>query len=127
MGNDFYFLPADRCLYDKGPPNVQATEAAPASAASDSDPGEREEASADSGGDPKINRSDLFVIHRLRAKPVEYTVKIRHFVERNEWMIGVIVCDIEENERGRLSVADDLRRCAEMLEDRELTTTPEPK
>ena len=62
------------------------------------------------------NRSDQFVIHRLRSKPVEYTVKIRHFVSGGEWMMGVTVCDIEENERGRLCVADDLRRAAEIIE-----------
>ena len=70
------------------------------------------------------NRPDQFVIHRLRAKPVEYTVKIRHFVSGGEWMMGVTVCDIEEGERGRLSVAADLRHAAGMLED--LTATPEP-
>jgi hypothetical protein len=69
-------------------------------------------------------KSDQFVVHRLRAKPIEYTIKIRHFVSGGVWMMGVTVCDIEESERARLSVADDLRRAAELCED--LTAKPEP-
>ena len=63
-------------------------------------------------GDP-----DQFVVHRLRAKPVEYTVKIRHFVSGGGWMIGVQVLDLEDSDRARLCVADDLRRVADIVED----------
>jgi hypothetical protein len=63
-------------------------------------------------GDP-----NQFVIHRLRAKPIEYTVKIRHFVSGGRWMIGVQVNDLEDSDRARLSVADDLRRVADIVED----------
>jgi len=62
------------------------------------------------------NEPDQFVIHRLRAKPVEYTVKIRHFVSGGEWMMGVTVCDLADSERNHISVADDLRQAADMLE-----------
>ena len=62
------------------------------------------------------NERDQFVIHRLRAKPVEYTIKIRHFVSGGEWMIGATVCGIEENARAKLSVVEDLRQVIEMFE-----------
>jgi len=62
-------------------------------------------------------KPDQFVVHRLRAKPVEYTVTIRHFVSGGEWVMGVTVKDVADSGRDRLSVADDLRRAAEILED----------
>jgi hypothetical protein len=73
-----------------------------------------------------INNPDQFVIHRLRAKPVEYTVKIRHYVSDGKWMMAVTVYDIEDSERAHLAVADDLRRAAEICEGdkSDLTTDP---
>lgn len=61
--------------------------------------------------------SDQFIIHRLRAKPVEYNLKIRHFVIDGEWVMGVTISDvdIEIDEEAR-RVADDLRRAADMIE-----------
>jgi len=69
--------------------------------------------------------SDQFIVHRLRAKPVEYSVAIRHFVVDGEWMMGVTVVDvdIEDGEQAR-RVAEDLRRAANMIEDG-LTDEPE--
>jgi hypothetical protein len=60
--------------------------------------------------------SDQFVIHRLRSKPVEYTVRIRHFVVDGEWTIGVLVLDIVEDDEQKLRVAADLRRAADILD-----------
>jgi hypothetical protein len=61
--------------------------------------------------------SNQFIIHRLRAKPVEYNVTIRHFVADGQWMASVIVrdVDIEIDEEAR-RVADDLRWAADMIE-----------
>ncbi len=61
--------------------------------------------------------SDQFIVHRLRAKPVEYNLKIRHFVIDGEWIMGVTVVDvdIEIAEEAR-RVADDLRRAADLIE-----------
>jgi hypothetical protein len=62
--------------------------------------------------------SDRFVVHRLRSKPVEYTVTIRHFVSGDQWMIGVafdgVVPDSAEERR---RVALDLKCAATMLEE----------
>lgn len=60
--------------------------------------------------------SDQFVIHRLRSKPVEYTVQIRHFVSGGSWQMGVTVLDLAEGDEARSRVADDLRYAADMLE-----------
>jgi hypothetical protein len=70
-------------------------------------------------GDP-----NAFVIHRLRSKPVEYTVKIRHFVSAGEWMMGVSVHDVSEpDEVQRERVAADLRRAADLVEEGEWIPT----
>ena len=62
--------------------------------------------------------ADQFVIHRLRAQPVEYTVELRHFVSGGEWMIGVKVNDIDiDDAEQRTRVAFDLRIAADMLEE----------
>jgi hypothetical protein len=60
--------------------------------------------------------SDQFVVHRLRSKPIEYTVRIRHFVVAGEWQMGVMVLDIAEDDEQKLRVATDLRRAADMLD-----------
>jgi hypothetical protein len=68
--------------------------------------------------------SDQFIVHRLRAKPVEYNLNIRHFVIDGEWVMGVTITDvdIEIDEEAR-RVADDLRRAADMIErDRSLAS-----
>ena len=63
---------------------------------------------------------NAFVIHRLRSKPVEYTIKIRHFVSGGEWVMGVSVHDVSEpDEVQRERVAADLRRAAELMEEGE--------
>lgn len=66
--------------------------------------------------------SDQFVVHRLRSKPVEYTVRIRHFVSGGEWQMGVTVLDLAEDDEQRRRVASDLRQAADMLDDKELST-----
>lgn len=58
-----------------------------------------------------------FVIKRLRSKPVEYTVTIRHFIAAGEWKMSVAVQDVSEDDTNRKRVASDLRRAAEMLEE----------
>lgn len=60
--------------------------------------------------------SDQFVVHRLRSKPVEYTVRIRHFISGGEWQMGVEVQDVVEDEINRRRVAADLRAAAEWLD-----------
>lgn len=61
--------------------------------------------------------SDQFVVHRLRSKPVEYTVRIRHFVAGGEWQIGVTVMDVaDEGPEECIRVASDLRTAADLLE-----------
>lgn len=66
--------------------------------------------------DESASETDQFVIHRLRSKPIEYTVRIRHFVSGGEWMMGVTVMDIVDDDRGHAAVADDLRRAADIVE-----------
>lgn len=61
--------------------------------------------------------SDQFVVHRLRSKPVEYTVRIRHFVVDGKWQLGVTVLDIAEDDEQKSRVAADLRRAADMLDE----------
>lgn len=69
-----------------------------------------------------MNAQDTFVVHRLRSKPVEYTVKIRHFVSGGEWVMGVSVHDVSEpDEAQKERVAADLRYAAELLETGEWT------
>lgn len=60
--------------------------------------------------------SDQFVVHRLRAKPVCYTVRLRHFVLAGKWMMGVIVEGVAKDDEQTRRVAYDLRRAADMLE-----------
>lgn len=69
-----------------------------------------------------VGESDQFVIYRLRAKPVEYSVRIRHFVSGGEWMMGVTVYDVAESDRAKLAVVDDLRRAIEIFEEEKSST-----
>lgn len=67
-----------------------------------------------------MNDQDQFVIHRLRAKPFDYTVKISHFVQGAAWVMGVEVHGIAEMDAEQRSrVAADLRYAAELLETKE--------
>jgi hypothetical protein len=73
---------------------------------------------------------NAFVVHRLRSKPVEYSVDIRHFVVAGEWTMGVTVRDVADDAEGRRRVAADLRRAAEMIDaDNPVSqnVTPEPQ
>ena len=60
--------------------------------------------------------SDQFIVHRLRSKPIKYTVTINHFVSAGEWQMGVTVQDVGEDDTNRERVAADLRAAADMLE-----------
>lgn len=62
--------------------------------------------------------SDPFVVNRLRAQPVEYSVHIRHFASGGQWMMGLTVYGVapEDAEQCR-RVAEDLKYAASMLED----------
>lgn len=61
-----------------------------------------------------------FIKNRLRAKPVNYTVEIGHFVANGEWSMSVAVNDIGPmDEENRRRIASDLRRAADLLEDPE--------
>lgn len=63
-----------------------------------------------------------FVIHRLRAKPVEYTVRISHFVRDDAWVMGMSVHDVADPDAvQRERVAADLRHAAILLETGEWT------
>lgn len=68
------------------------------------------------------NEPNQFVVHRLRSKPVEYTVTIRHFVVGGEWQMGVTVQEVDEDDTNRERVADDLEVAARMLRDKRLAT-----
>ena len=57
-----------------------------------------------------------FVVHRLRAQPVEYTVTIKHFVSAGEWTMGATVEGVDKDEETRKRVAFDLRTAADWLE-----------
>lgn len=60
---------------------------------------------------------DAFVIHRLRAKPISYSVGITHFVGDGDWMMSVTVNDVSmENDDERARVAEDLRAAADLIE-----------
>jgi len=72
---------------------------------------------------------DAFVIHRLRAKPVEYNVAISHFVAQGDWMMSVTVNDVSmETLDERARVAEDLRAAARLVErigSRNVTSEPQ--
>lgn len=61
--------------------------------------------------------SDQFVVHRLRAKPVEYSVDISHFVRDGKWVMQGRVNNIAETKEDMLRVAGDLRALAQWLEE----------
>ncbi len=57
-----------------------------------------------------------FVVHRLIAAPVEYTVTIKHFVSGGEWTMSAAVYGVDKDEETRKRVAFDLRTAADWLE-----------
>ena len=62
------------------------------------------------------DESERFVIKRLRSKPVEYTVTIRHFAMDGEWMMSVNVSGAGDDDENRRRVASDLSRASEIIE-----------
>jgi hypothetical protein len=58
-----------------------------------------------------------FIVHRLRSKPVEYTVTISHFVRAGKWVMSVGVDNVEDDRENKLRVAADLRAAAEWIEE----------
>lgn len=70
-----------------------------------------------------MSSPNQFVVHRLRSKPVEYTVTIRHFVSGGEWHMSVQVNDVSEDPENRFRVAADLAHASHMLRDEKLSAT----
>ena len=64
---------------------------------------------------------DAFVIHRLRAKPVEYSFKVVHFVTDGDWCLGIEVNDLDEDPETKRRLAADLREIATWLENPTIT------
>lgn len=62
-----------------------------------------------------MSNASPFLIQRLRSKPVEYTVTIRHFVADGDWVMSVCVQDVSDDDINKLRVADDLKRAAAMI------------
>jgi predicted RNase H-like HicB family nuclease len=59
-----------------------------------------------------------FVVHRLRAKPVEYSVSISHYVRDGQWVMRVAeITGVATDRENMLRVAADLRKAAEWLEE----------
>lgn len=59
-----------------------------------------------------------FVVHRLRAKPVEYTVSISHYVRDGKWVMCVAnISDVAIDKENMLRVAADLRMAASWIEE----------
>lgn len=63
-----------------------------------------------------MRESEKFVVKRLQAKPVSYTVTISHFVSAGEWQMGLHVEGVAEDTENRERVASDLRFAADLLE-----------
>lgn len=64
-----------------------------------------------------MSGENAFVVHRLRSKPVEYTVAISHFVSAGEWVMSVGINNICDTREDKLRVAADLRKAAEWIEE----------
>jgi hypothetical protein len=59
-----------------------------------------------------------FVVHRLRSKPVEYTVSISHYVRDGQWVMHIAkISDITVDKENMLRVAADLRMAASWIEE----------
>lgn len=63
-----------------------------------------------------ISAGNAFVVKRLRAKPVTYTVEISHFASGGEWMMGVKVHGVGHSEMDKANIASDLREAADRIE-----------
>lgn len=64
-----------------------------------------------------INKVDnKFVIHRLRSKPVEYTITIKHFVSGGEWTMSANLNGVDKDEESKKRIAFDLRMAADWLQ-----------
>jgi hypothetical protein len=64
--------------------------------------------------DSVIQRQDNFVLHRLRAKPVTYTVEINHFVSDGKWTCRLKLIGIGDlTEQQRKNISADLEWAAE--------------
>jgi len=48
-----------------------------------------------------MSGESAFVVHRLRAKPVEYTLTISHFVRDGQWVMSVGVNDVSMDHEER--------------------------
>lgn len=70
-----------------------------------------------------MSSPNQFVVHRLRSKPVEYNVTIRHFISGGEWVMSVQVNDVSEDPENRFRVAADLDAAARLLRDAEVPAT----
>jgi len=64
-----------------------------------------------------VGGESAFIVHRLRSKPVEYTVTISHFVRAGEWVMSVGINDIADTREARLRVAADLAAAARWIEE----------
>jgi hypothetical protein len=64
-----------------------------------------------------MSGESAFIVHRLRSKPVEYTLTISHFVRAGEWVMSVGVNDIANTREDNLRVAADLRAAARWIEE----------
>lgn len=60
---------------------------------------------------------NAFVAHRLRSKPIAYTVRIEHFVEAGQWMTSYSIHDVAGDMENRNRIAADLRKFADRLDD----------
>lgn len=49
---------------------------------------------------------DAFVIHRLRSKPVEYSITIRHYIAAGDWQMSVTVEGAADDNENRCRVAE---------------------
>lgn len=58
---------------------------------------------------------DAFVIHRLRSKPVEYSITIRHYIAAGDWQMSVTVEGAADDNENRCRVAEDLDIAASWL------------
>lgn len=64
-----------------------------------------------------MSGESAFVVHRLRAKPVEYSVTISHYVSDGEWTMRATLNDVAGDKENCLRVAADLRMAAQWIEE----------
>ncbi len=56
-----------------------------------------------------------FIVPKLRAKPVTYTVEISHFVQDGQWALAVNPIGVAQDKANRQRVAADLEAAAVIL------------